>query len=194
VQRTGFGIDPPEVIDAGPFLLRRGTVDDADALATAIAESLEHLAPWMQWASPQTATRAAQAARLSKIGWGPADYDYLMVADGTRVVGGCGLHRRIGPTGLEVGYWVHVAHTGLGYATAAATALTQTALSLPGIERVEIHCDEGNAASSAVARRIGYRLDRIDDHTIDSPAQTGRFMIWVMDASVAVGRSGQLGD
>jgi len=181
MQEAVAAVDPPEVVDTGPLLLRRGTVDDAEPLATAIAESLEHLTPWMPWASPQTATLTAQTARLSKIGWGPVDYDYLMVAGGSRVVGGCGLHRRIGPTGLEIGYWVHVSHTRLGYATAAARALTRTALSLPGVERVEIHCDEGNAASAGVPRRIGYRLDRVEDHSIDSPAQTGRFMIWVMD-------------
>lgn len=45
---------------------------------------------------------------------------------------------RIGPGGLETGYWVHQAHTRRGLATAAAAALTDAALALPGIDRVEI--------------------------------------------------------
>ena len=105
-----------------------------------------------------------------------------MTREGRDIVGNCGLHRRIGPTGLEIGYWVSAVHTRSGYATAAAGALTRTALSLPGIERVEIHCDEANVASAAVARGLGYRLERIEDHSIDSPAQTGRLMIWVTGA------------
>jgi RimJ/RimL family protein N-acetyltransferase len=174
-------IDPPEVVHAGALVLRRGTVDDAVRLASAVADSLDHLAPWMPWATPEAATVDAQRRRLAEERWGPGEYPYVMAAAGGDIVGACGLHRRIGPTGLEIGYWVSVRHTRSGYATAAAGALTRTALSLPGIERVEIRCDEANVASAGVARRLGYRLDRIEDHSIDSPAQTGRFMIWVTD-------------
>ncbi len=171
-------IDPPETIDAGPIVLRRAIVTDAEPLARAVGESLDHLRPWMPWATPAAATVAAQTARLAG-GWGPDDYTYLMVAGDAGIVGACGLHRRVGPDGLEIGYWVHAGHTRRGYATAAAAALTTTALALPGIERVEIHCDEANAASAAVPRRLGYTLERMEERPIESPAQTGRFMVWV---------------
>ena len=47
-------------------------------------------------------------------------YEYgIFLPDGA-LVGGCGLHRRIGPSALEIGYWVHVAHTRRGIATASA--------------------------------------------------------------------------
>jgi RimJ/RimL family protein N-acetyltransferase len=174
-------IHPPEVIDAGSLVLRRGTGDDAADLAAAVAESLDHLAPWMPWATAEAATVEAQRRRLAEGGWGPDDYPYLIMSKSGDIVGACGLHRRIGPTGLEIGYWVSVRHTRCGYATTAAEALTRTALSLPGIERVEIHCDEANVASAGVPRRLGYRLDRIEGHSIDAPAETGRFMIWVTE-------------
>ncbi len=172
-------IDPPERIDAGPIVLRRAAVTDAAPLARAVGESLEHLRPWMPWATPEAATVAAQTARLAGGGWGPTDHTYLMVAGDGGIVGACGLHRRTGADRLEIGYWVHAGHTGRGYATAAAAALTTTALALPGIERVEIHCDEANAASAAVPRRLGYELERTEERAIESPAQTGRFMVWV---------------
>lgn len=171
--------NPPETVEADRLLLRRATVLDAEAIATAVAESLEHLSRWMPWATPEAATAAAQRSRLSQQTWGPDEYGYVMVAEADGVVGGCGLHRRIGPTGLEIGYWVHADHTRQGHATAAAAALTRAVLSLPGIERVEIHCDEANIASAAVPRRLGYRLDRIEDRAVESPAQSGRFMVWV---------------
>jgi len=180
MQRTSAVVDPPEVIDAGALVLRRGTVDDAAPLAAAVAESVEHLAPWMPWATPEAGTVEAQRKRLSERPWGPGDYEYLMDVRGPGIVGACGIHRRIGPGGLEIGYWVSAWHTRAGYATAAAGALTRTVLSIPGIERVEIHCDEANVASAAVAQRLGYRFDRIEDHAIESAAQSGRFMIWVM--------------
>ena len=179
MEETTDVIDPPEVVGAGPLVLRRGTPGDATQLAAAVAESLDHLAPWMPWATPEAATVDAQRRRLADDLWGPSDYHYLMVGGEGDIVGSCGLHRRIGPTGLEIGYWVGVRHTCRGYATAAAGALTEAAFALPGIERVEIHCDQANVASAAVARRLGYRLDRIEEHAIESPAQTGRFMVWI---------------
>ena len=70
---------------------------------------------------------------------------------------------RISPGAVELGYWVHVDFTGRGYATACARALTQAGLALSDLARVEIHTDEANAISAAIPRRLGYRLDRVDE-------------------------------
>ncbi|GAA4147989.1 GNAT family protein [Actinomadura keratinilytica] len=67
-----------------------------------------------------------------------------------------------------------------GLAGRAAALLTDAAFALPGIDRTEIHCDAGNTASAAVARALGYRLDRLQDHGRGLPAETGRDMVWVM--------------
>lgn len=155
------------------------TPQDAAALADAVGASLEHLRPWMPWATPEAATAAFQENRLRGQQWGPEEYGYLMVDADDRIVGGCGLHRRIGPGGIEIGYWVDAGHVRRGYATAAAAALTAAAFALSGIERVEIHCDEANVASAGVPRRLRYRLDRIDDHPVGAPGETGRQMVWV---------------
>ena len=66
-----------------------------------------------------------------------------------------------------------------GWSTAASRALTEAALALPAITRVEIHCDEANTASAAVPRRLGYELDRIAAKPISAPGEHGREMIWV---------------
>lgn len=52
-------------------------------------------------------------------------------------VGSCGLHRRVGPGGLEIGYWIHPAVLRRGLATEAARLLTDAAFSVPGIDRVD---------------------------------------------------------
>jgi ribosomal-protein-serine acetyltransferase len=64
--------------------------------------------------------------------------------------------RRIGPGGLEIGYWLHAASTGRGLATAAVAALVGQAFALPDIERVEIVHDQANIASGAIPRRLGF--------------------------------------
>ena len=57
---------------------------------------------------------------------------------------------RIGPGGLEIGYWVHRACTRRGLATAASAALVEAAFGLPGVDRIEIVHDELNVASAGV--------------------------------------------
>jgi RimJ/RimL family protein N-acetyltransferase len=47
------------------------------------------------------------------------------------------------------------------------------------VTRVEIHCDEANTRSAAVARRLGYRLDRVEPRPVRAPAESGRGMVWI---------------
>jgi RimJ/RimL family protein N-acetyltransferase len=180
VASNGLMDDLPGTISAPPLVLRRSQVADAAALAVAVAESLDHLAPWLQWATPEAATVASQATRLSRGTWGADLWDFVMAVGDGELVGACGLHRRDAST-VAIGYWVHVRHVRHGYATAAARGLTQTAVALPGIQRVEIQCDEANVAGAAVPRRLGYLLDRIEDRAIEARGQTGRLMTWTLD-------------
>jgi RimJ/RimL family protein N-acetyltransferase len=59
------------------------------------------------------------------------------------------------------------------------------ALALPGVSRAEIHCDEANTASAAIPRRLGYRLDRIEERKPEAPGESGRLMIWVRERAEA---------
>ena len=110
-----------------------------------------------------------------------SEYAYLLrLGRSGQVIGGFDLWW-IGPGAVELGYWVHVHFTGRGYATACARVLTQAGLALSGVARVEIHTDEANAISAAIPRRLGYRLDRVDELPPETPADSGREQIWVME-------------
>jgi RimJ/RimL family protein N-acetyltransferase len=74
------------------------------------------------------------------------------------VVGGSGLHARIVEGGLELGYWIRVSQTRRGYATEVARALTTAGFEVPGVVRVEVHCDPRNLFSRRIPERLGYRL------------------------------------
>jgi RimJ/RimL family protein N-acetyltransferase len=108
------------------------------------------------------------------------------------VIGGFDLWRT-GPGAVEIGYWVHPAFTGRGYATACARALTQAGLALSDVVRVEICTDEANAISAAIPRRLGYRLDRVDELPPEAPAHSGRQQIWVMERPGPGGRGMAIG-
>ncbi len=177
----------------GPLLLRRMRTGDAAMIAATVGASLDHLRPWMPWATPEAAEYRTQLARITEAAemWqAGTDYIYLiLVAAQDTLAGTIGLHRRVGDGGIEIGYWIAADQTRRGYATAAAGALTSVALALPGVRRVEIHCDEANIASAGVPRKLGFRLERMDSHEPEAPGESGRRMIWVCEATDA-GQSG----
>ena len=174
----------PERIDLGGGpVLRRCHPADADALYLAIVESREHLWPWTPWV-----TRAnLEEERAVLVRWeeqwdGGGELQYGLF-HGPLAVGSTALIPRIGPGGLEIGYWVHAAHTRRGYATSAAAALTSVAFTLPGIEMVEIHHDRANLASEGVPRKLGFVL--VGEHPRPSssppaPADSGISRTWRM--------------
>jgi RimJ/RimL family protein N-acetyltransferase len=188
-------VRPPERIELGDLLLRPYTLADAPALTRAINENLEHLRPWMPWA---TAERTPDDERPflehALEGWKKeTEFVYgIWLGDPEELIGGCGLHARRGPGVLEIGYWIAKRHEGKGYVRRTAQALTETALALPGIERVEIRCDEANVRSAAIPRSLGYRLDRVEEDGVNAPGESGRGMVWVFErpAPPAPGGSG----
>jgi RimJ/RimL family protein N-acetyltransferase len=174
---------PPEVLVGPTVVLRRSVVDDAEALSAAALASVDHLAPWMPWATPEGVSVETQRTRLAAKTWAPGEeWDYLMrdPADDA-VIGGCSLMHRRGPGTLEIGYWVHVDHTGRGVATEAARLLTGAGDRIDGVGCVWILTDEANVRSSAVPRRLGYVLDRVDGTEILAAAATGRTQWWRHD-------------
>lgn len=164
-------------------MLRRYSPDDALALAQAAAASIDELAPWMPWATPEGVTAEAMAAFIAETTGRAAQgteavYGMFDVQDG-RCLGGCGLHDRLRPGGIEVGYWLATEATGCGLMTRTVATLTDLALAMDDITWVEVHCDEANHRSAGVPRRLGFVLARTMDAERLAPADTGRQLIWV---------------
>ena len=174
---------PPEFIEVPRGALYRARETDAEQNVAAVRASLDHLRPWMPWATEEAAELDAQRVRCREVEerWAHgSDYVYaLRQTRGGPVIGTFGLHRRVGPNAIELGYWVHVDFLGRGYATACAAALTNAGLALADVDRVEIHTDEANIISANIPRRLGYRLDRTEDRTPAAPGESGRLQIWI---------------
>lgn len=174
---------PDRIVDPGGLILRQWRTSDAEALGRAVAESLEHLRPWMGWIAEEPMPLERRLARIEE--WerdwsGRGDVLLGVFVDG-RIAGGCGLHQRIAPDGLEIGYWIHVAHVRQGLATRAVGLLTDSALGLPGITHVEIHHDKANQASGGVPRKLGFEwLGEWTDEP-EAPAELGIEWRWRMD-------------
>lgn len=173
----------PDHVETERLVLRRWDPADEPGLSAAIAASVEHLRPWMPWAAgePLTPTDRVHWIEEMNAQWARGgDVVLGMLLDGV-VVGGTGLHRRAGPDTLEVGYWVHVDHTGRGYASESTAALTDAAFTIPGIELVEVHHDRANVASRRVPERLGFSMvAEREPTTVPSPGEDRVDWCWQM--------------
>jgi ribosomal-protein-serine acetyltransferase len=176
---------PREILTRGPVTLRRWRAADADAVYQVVMQSLEHLLPWMQWASGYRHDDAVRFTFQSEQDWeSRVAYQYAITTDDA-VIGSCGLMRRIGPGGLEIGYWLHPAYTGRGLATTATAALVGQAFALPDIDRVEIVHDQANTASGGIPRRLGFTeiQRRTRAQGALAPGEVGIQVVWRLTRS-----------
>jgi RimJ/RimL family protein N-acetyltransferase len=170
----------PERLQADGFMLRRWRVQDAERLDKAIRESIEHLRPWIVWVAeePRTLEQRRELLARWERQWMNGEDRVYGVFVGDAVAGSCGLHRRLGPCALEIGYWIHAAFVRRGLATKAVSLVTDIAFTLDGISRVEIHHDKANQASAGVPRHLGYRLIREQREERRTPGETGTECVW----------------
>jgi RimJ/RimL family protein N-acetyltransferase len=133
---------------------------DASKLKEAIDSSLEHLRAWMPWAHNEPQTLEEKVALLRGFrGRFDADEDFVYAIfdrDESRVLGGTGLHTRIGEHAREIGYWVRADAEGNGYVAEAVAALTRVGFELEGLDRIEIRVEPENVRSRRIPERLGY--------------------------------------
>jgi RimJ/RimL family protein N-acetyltransferase len=135
--------------------------EDAQALFEAVAESREHIRPWLPFADQhQSVDESRDWIIKQKAQWLLRDNMNLAIweaADPKHYLGGMGLHPHNWDTGyFEIGYWLRKSAEGKGYMSEAVRLLTDYALNELKAQRVEIRCDQQNIRSAAVARRLGF--------------------------------------
>ncbi len=160
---------------------------DARLLRRAIEESLEHLRAWMPWARAEPESVEAKIERME--GYADefrrrGDYVYgIFPPDESAVLGGCGLHARVGTGARELGYWIHVQHLRRGYATEMGAALSRVGFEVEGLERLEIRCDPRNGPSAGVPRKLDYvSREVLPDDTTDPDGKPRDTMVWELRA------------
>jgi ribosomal-protein-serine acetyltransferase len=141
-------------------LVRPYRESDADALQEAVAESREHIRPWLPFADEhQTVEESRIFIRQRMARWLLREDLIVGLFDaGTgQYVGGSGLHPRDWQVpAFEIGYWVRRSSEGKGYVTEAVRLLTDYAFAELAAQRIMIRCDARNTRSAAVPRRLGF--------------------------------------
>ena len=178
---------PAYRVETERLVVRCWQPQDATLGKAAIDASREHLREWMPWADTEPEPLAVMVKRVRQFRAMfdlDKDYVYAIFDKGeTQILGGSGLHTRLGDNAREIGYWIHADHINQGYATEVSAALTKVAFEVDNMDRVEIHCSPLNLASSSVPRKIGF----IHEATLlrRGPVKDGQpvdSMIWSMHA------------
>jgi RimJ/RimL family protein N-acetyltransferase len=151
---------PPYRIESDRLVIRCWAPADAPLLKDAIDTSLDHLRPWMPWAGdePQPLDEKVELLRrfrgMFDLG---QDFVYgIFDRDESEVVGGTGLHTRLGDDAFEIGYWIRSSRLRRGLATETVTALTHVGFAVCEVDRIEIRVDPANEVSSRIPLRLGF--------------------------------------
>lgn len=138
---------------------------------------------WAAFDADPEATRFFGGPKARDVAW-----DGLALAAGMWALRGCGLFSvfeadtgrwvgRVGPwvpenpDRAEVGWAILPAFWGRGYASEAAAAAVDWSFAHLGWDEARHRIDPGNAASIAVARRIGSRLMRTETNDQGQPVE-----------------------
>jgi len=152
--------NPAYRIETARLVVRCYEPADASLLAEAVKENVEHLKPWMPWAHAEPEPFEVKVARVKRFrGMFDLQQDYvygIFNKEGSRQLGGTGLHTRLGDDQLEIGYWIHKDFINQGLVTESTAALVKVAFEIIHIHRLEIHCDPGNFASASIPRKLGF--------------------------------------
>lgn len=172
----------PDVLEASPLTLVRWSPEDVDEVLEAVRSSFAELQQWMHWAQTMP-TREQQRNALAEGNTAfdaGTDFGFLFRESATgAIVGGGGVHRRVGPGAVEIGYWVRSDRHNRGYATRATEVMTDAAFTyLADVDRVEIHMDCANIASARVPEKLGYRLLRTEQLEKLALGHTGKGYLW----------------
>ena len=143
--------------------LRALEVWHAAELAEHLDRAREHIRPWV---GPAFVTDDVEGARATL-----TRYAERAAHDGARLLGLWVEGRLVGgvmfvdfdaASGLcEVGCWLEPDAEGHGYVVAACRVLLDWAFGVRGLHRAEWRCRADNDRSSAVARRLGMRLEGV---------------------------------
>jgi RimJ/RimL family protein N-acetyltransferase len=180
-------VTPIYQIETARLVIRCWQPTDAALLKSAVDANLDHLRPWMPWAheEPSPLPKVVERLRYFRSAF-DRDEDYIygiFDVDETRVVGGTGLHPRVGDSAREIGYWIREDATGRGLATEAAAAMTRVGFEALELDRIEIRCGPENEASAKVAEKLGYNYECTLERRMPQPDGSLRdTMIWCMFA------------
>jgi RimJ/RimL family protein N-acetyltransferase len=188
MDKSSLPTEPVYRIQTKRLVIRCWEPKDAPLLMEAVEQSREHLLPWMPWAARIGSDALQEYVERIRRWRGQFDLsrDFVYAVfnpEESRVLGGSGLHTRLGEGAREIGYWIHKDFAGQGLATELSAALVRVAFEILEMKRIEIHCDPQNVRSAAVPRKLGFKMEAVLKKRMQtSDAEWRDSMIWTLFA------------
>jgi len=169
------------------LVLRCWSPADAPVLRAALDACDTHLRPMIPFMKdePRSLQQTAQWLRGHRAAFDLGQmYRYAVFDAGEqKLLGENMLIARVGPGGLEIGYWTHKDAIGQGIATEASSAMIRVAFEIEKIQRVEIMCAPENRASAAIPARLGFTHEAtLKKRALDSEGTSRDLMVWSLFA------------
>ncbi len=155
---------------------------DAAELQSAVLESIGHLGPWLDWATPRYSLGDARRwVNESRTLWANQSAYRWIITDekSRRILGSVEISQSPAGAGL-MGYWLKRQALGKGICARAARAALDYVFQSGLFDQVDLYIDPSNAASLAVAQKLGAELhgekaDGISYRDAAKPALHWRF-------------------
>jgi len=172
-------------VETDRLLLRCWAPSDAPALRKALDACDAHLRPWIPFMKdePRSLEETVAWLRGHRESFDADRLHRYAVFDRHTgdLLGENMLLDRVGPGGLEVGYWTHIDAAGKGIATEASAAMIKLGFEVAGADRIEIHCAPGNVASAAIPKKLGFTHEATLRRRVeDTEGTLHDLMIWTL--------------
>jgi len=177
LTRTAYRVETERLV------LRCWSPADAPALRVALDACDAHLRPMIPFMKdePRSLQQTAQWLRGHRAAFDLGQMYRYAVYDLTEqsLLGENMLLARVGPGGLEIGYWTHKDTIGKGIATEASSAMIRVAFEIEKVKRVEIMCAPQNLASASIPARLGFTHEAtLKKRALDSEGGIQDLMVW----------------
>ena len=175
-------------IETERLVLRCWSPEDAPVLRAALDACDAHLRPMIPFMKdePRSLLQTAQWLREIRSAFDLGKMYRYAVFDAAEenLLGENMLMARVGPGGLEIGYWTHKDAVGKGYASEATVAMIRAAFDIEQAERVEIMCSPENKASALIPARLGFKHEAtLKKRALDSEGSYCDLMMWSLFAT-----------
>lgn len=170
-------------VETDRLVLRCWAPDDAPRLRAALDACDAHLRPWIPFMKDEPRSLSQTAEWLRGI---RASFDLDQVyryavfdLDEENLLGENMLLKRVGPGGLEIGYWTHKDAVGKGIASEASCAMIRLAFEIEHVDRVEVMCAPENKASASIPASLGFTHEAtLKKRALDSEEEYCDLMVW----------------
>lgn len=148
---------PPVLLSDG-LRLRAYTDADAQLVSQVVSDPLIPAITTVPTTDDPRLIAEYIARQHSRLATGQGMQMVVAERDSDRAVGQAGLSVQ-GHGRLSVGYWIAPAHRRKGYAAAALALLSDWALTLPGLGRLELYVEPWNQGSWRAAEAAGFERE-----------------------------------